>query len=198
LSNEGELEFVEREKTMSEKISYETSRGGTCLTPCPHGKYDMDGPWLVGSFACTDLCGCCKESNGKEQYIICDCLGFGKEEEGDEELEMSVSINISDIVSDISKCHMDTAFKVIKELDERMEDWGFTERCFGHFRELMVKKEEEDMEEMAVKEVEGVTVHIDHCCKDHGCKYGYGDCPVVRGVVEQAFPCEDCGDHYES
>lgn len=31
-----------------------------------------------------------------------------------------------------------------------------------------------------------------HCCKDHGCKYGYDDCPVVLGTVVQEFPCEDC------
>jgi len=35
-------------------------------------------------------------------------------------------------------------------------------------------------------------VHITHCCVDHGCKYGYDDCPVYLGIVEQKYPCEDC------
>ncbi len=32
-----------------------------------------------------------------------------------------------------------------------------------------------------------------HCCIEHGCKYGYEDCPVVLGEVKQAYPCETCG-----
>lgn len=35
-------------------------------------------------------------------------------------------------------------------------------------------------------------VHTEHCCKDHGCKYGDEACPVVNGVKAQSFPCEDC------
>lgn len=29
-----------------------------------------------------------------------------------------------------------------------------------------------------------------HCCTLHGCKYGYDDCPVVLGTVEQENYCE--------
>lgn len=29
-----------------------------------------------------------------------------------------------------------------------------------------------------------------HCCELHGCKYGYKDCPVVLGTVDQEFYCE--------
>jgi hypothetical protein len=31
-----------------------------------------------------------------------------------------------------------------------------------------------------------------HCCVYHGCKYGYDDCPVVLGKVDQDHICEDC------
>ena len=37
-----------------------------------------------------------------------------------------------------------------------------------------------------------IGVHVAHCCKWHGCKYGDTDCPVVNGEVEQEYPCEDC------
>ncbi len=36
--------------------------------------------------------------------------------------------------------------------------------------------------------------HAAHCCKEHGCKYGDENCPVVLGTVEQRFPCLDCED----
>lgn len=35
-------------------------------------------------------------------------------------------------------------------------------------------------------------VHTEHCCFEHGCKYGRPDCPVVLGVKKQSFLCEDC------
>jgi len=37
-----------------------------------------------------------------------------------------------------------------------------------------------------------IGVHAAHCCKEHGCKYGHDDCPVVSGEVLQVRPCEDC------
>jgi hypothetical protein len=37
-----------------------------------------------------------------------------------------------------------------------------------------------------------VGVHVAHCCKWHGCKYGDLDCPVTNGEVEQKYQCEDC------
>lgn len=35
-------------------------------------------------------------------------------------------------------------------------------------------------------------VHTEHCCVEHGCKYGDDDCPVENGVQEQSYPCQDC------
>ncbi len=32
-----------------------------------------------------------------------------------------------------------------------------------------------------------------HCCIDHGCKYGYDDCPVMLGQIKQEGFCENCG-----
>ena len=42
-----------------------------------------------------------------------------------------------------------------------------------------------------------IGVHISHCCKWHGCKYGDPDCPVVNGEVEQEYRCEDCYEDVE-
>ena len=35
-------------------------------------------------------------------------------------------------------------------------------------------------------------VHTEHCCVQHGCKYGDEDCPVANGRQKQSFSCEDC------
>lgn len=35
-------------------------------------------------------------------------------------------------------------------------------------------------------------VHTEHCCIDHGCKYGDADCPVCLGLKPQSFQCEQC------
>jgi hypothetical protein len=35
-------------------------------------------------------------------------------------------------------------------------------------------------------------VHTEHCCIDHGCKYGDENCTVVTGKLPQSFACEDC------
>ena len=43
--------------------------------------------------------------------------------------------------------------------------------------------------------IDNIGVHISHCCKWNGCKYGDPKCPVSSGEVEQAYLCEDC--YYE-
>lgn len=35
-------------------------------------------------------------------------------------------------------------------------------------------------------------VHTEHCCLEHGCKYGDDNCTVVTGKEPQSFPCETC------
>jgi hypothetical protein len=35
-------------------------------------------------------------------------------------------------------------------------------------------------------------VHTEHCCREHGCKYGQENCPVVLGDKVQSYKCEDC------
>jgi hypothetical protein len=42
------------------------------------------------------------------------------------------------------------------------------------------------------------SVHISHCCKWHGCKYGDPDCPVMLGKVEQEYLCEYCYEYLEN
>lgn len=45
-------------------------------------------------------------------------------------------------------------------------------------------------------------VHTAHCCKWHGCKYGWGDsireakCTVLQGAPQE-FPCETCSWAWE-
>jgi len=36
------------------------------------------------------------------------------------------------------------------------------------------------------------TVHTEHCCIIHGCKYGDNNCPVELGNIKQTFLCEEC------
>lgn len=39
----------------------------------------------------------------------------------------------------------------------------------------------------------GKNVHTEHCCIEHGCKYGENSyCPVVNGFQKQSYPCEQC------
>lgn len=37
-------------------------------------------------------------------------------------------------------------------------------------------------------------VHTEHCCAEHGCKYGDEHCPVETGKKVQSFPCESCDE----
>lgn len=39
-------------------------------------------------------------------------------------------------------------------------------------------------------------IHVAHCCKKHGCKYGDADCPVEHGFETQMAGCERC--YYEN
>lgn len=40
--------------------------------------------------------------------------------------------------------------------------------------------------------VDDTDVHTEHCCHEHGCKYGDEDCSVARGRKSQSFPCDAC------
>lgn len=43
-----------------------------------------------------------------------------------------------------------------------------------------------------------LTVHSNHCCYTHGCKYGEDDtCPVVQMKVLQRYQCEECMRNYQ-
>lgn len=38
-------------------------------------------------------------------------------------------------------------------------------------------------------------VHTEHCCIDHGCKYGEDEtCTVVQKIAKQSYPCEMCDE----
>ena len=47
-------------------------------------------------------------------------------------------------------------------------------------------------------EVDKIGVHVTHCCKRCGCKYGDDDCPVELGKVEAEFECEFCESRLNS
>lgn len=38
------------------------------------------------------------------------------------------------------------------------------------------------------------SVHFNHCCMLHGCKYGNEDCPVQDGPPFDQIACQDCSD----
>lgn len=42
-----------------------------------------------------------------------------------------------------------------------------------------------------------IAVHIPHCCADHGCEYGYDDCAVMTGIVQQEQRCKKCYERQE-
>ena len=42
--------------------------------------------------------------------------------------------------------------------------------------------------------IDNIGVHVTHCCKLHGCKYGSLDCPVAKGHIDQQYICETCSD----
>lgn len=48
--------------------------------------------------------------------------------------------------------------------------------------------------QVAVSKQDGV--HVAHCCRLHGCKYGDVGCPVVLGRLDQSGPCDICGEYY--
>ena len=46
--------------------------------------------------------------------------------------------------------------------------------------------------------IDNIGVHIGHCCKWHGCKYGNLDCPVASGEVKQEYLCEYCYEELDN
>lgn len=46
--------------------------------------------------------------------------------------------------------------------------------------------------------VDRIGVHLTHCCKRCGCKYGDPDCPVELGTLEPEFDCWDCEQRIEA
>lgn len=43
--------------------------------------------------------------------------------------------------------------------------------------------------------VDIIGVHLTHCCKWCGCKYGDLNCPVASGQYEALYECEECLNH---
>lgn len=39
-------------------------------------------------------------------------------------------------------------------------------------------------------------VHTEHCCVDHGCKYGHDNCTVTNLIEKQSYLCESCGEYF--
>lgn len=51
----------------------------------------------------------------------------------------------------------------------------------------------EEVDKFSTIPIEQWDRHIANCCKEHGCKYGDGDCPVELGQVKQDHQCVVCG-----
>lgn len=45
--------------------------------------------------------------------------------------------------------------------------------------------------------IDNIGVHVTHCCKWHGCKYGDPDCPVASGEIKQEYLCDYCDELLE-
>lgn len=57
----------------------------------------------------------------------------------------------------------------------------------------LLTSERESAKAVELSDVEK-DVHTEHCCSEHGCKYGKDEtCPVSLGDKPQSFPCEFCG-----
>lgn len=50
----------------------------------------------------------------------------------------------------------------------------------------------ENEKELFIPPVGKTDVHTEHCCIEHGCKYGEDDCPVYLGYSKQTYRCESC------
>lgn len=60
---------------------------------------------------------------------------------------------------------------------------------------IKIEKRKDDKLETPLKklnELKTKNVHTEHCCFEHGCKYGEDDCPVATGLQKQSYPCEAC------
>lgn len=64
--------------------------------------------------------------------------------------------------------------------------WGLT-TTLG-----LAKDDPQVMAYLALRERFNRDVHTEHCCAEHGCKYGHDDCPVETGRKSQSHPCEMC------
>lgn len=99
-------------------------------------------------------------------------------------------------LKDLTSADKQNIFKLfiqkLQELDFNVDCEGgnnLAEACIEEYvGELVLKVSplKEDIPE------EKWGVHVNHCCKKHGCKYGYEKCPVVIGLVEQKTACIDC------
>ena len=101
--------------------------------------------------------------------------------------ELALRVACMEQLREVERQYPDTG-KAIREyltfvVDERMRLWEAA-------REL-----QHDASKLACEVAQVVgekNVHTEHCCGEHGCKYGDAACPVASGRQEQSFPCEDC------
>jgi hypothetical protein len=81
----------------------------------------------------------------------------------------------------------------LSELDKKQEEIQVSIDCVDE--EIDTLKEQLKTE---IRKENGTTipkerwgVHETHCCEKHGCKYGDDkDCPVVLGLIKQAYGCQ--------
>ena len=78
-----------------------------------------------------------------------------------------------------------------------------TEEQYNEFKKLIIEYENNKLDLLRKERCKDAKttipqeqwgVHANHCCFEHGCKYGYDDCPVELGLIKQEYDCELCGD----
>ncbi len=85
----------------------------------------------------------------------------------------------------------DAGHRVDKSGMKRLSEIGAVESCgFGKHRMTEFGVYLLGLNAAPVQQAK--CVHTEHCCVEHGCKYGHDDCPVVSGLKNQSYPCESC------
>jgi hypothetical protein len=98
-------------------------------------------------------------------------------------VKLSLNINMEDLAQAVCAKDDATIMEFIQRIDEIQADSAFTRELRDHFA-LVVEQDKKD-------------VHTEHCCAEHGCKYGENACTVKSGDKKQSFPCEICDDEKE-
>lgn len=80
-----------------------------------------------------------------------------------------------------------SGFEEFERMTKQMKAWLLNQ--LNENRELVGNSPLESVSDL---EDPHEDAHTEHCCTQHGCKYGNDDCTVTSGVARQSYPCEYC------